>query len=97
MNVIESPQAGVRKKPADKRRWRDGAMVERWAAGAFLLTGKRFRKIMGYEDLSVSADILGRGPKPTASAKLLIRFKHTAMEVHLSRVDIEDAEPDGDS
>ena len=65
-NIIESPQAGVRKKTANVSRWRDPAMVERWVAGALLLTERNFRRIMGYQDLWALADILGRGA-PTAA------------------------------
>lgn len=68
-NIIESPQSGVRHKTGNVCRWRDGRMVLRWVAGAFLLTEKRFRKIMGYQDLWVLADILGRGVDAAASQK----------------------------
>ncbi len=68
-NVIESPQAGVRKKTGNVCRWRDGQMILRWVAGAFLLTEKRFRRIMGYQQLWVLADILGRGAHAAASQK----------------------------
>lgn len=33
------------------RRWRDRRMVLRWAAVAFLMTEKNFRRIEGYRDL----------------------------------------------
>lgn len=59
-NVIESPQSGVRKKTSNVCRWRDGDMILRWVAGAFLLTERNFRKIMGYQDLWTLAGILGR-------------------------------------
>ena len=68
-NVIESPQSGVRKKTGNVCRWRDGEMILRWVAGAFLITEKRFRRIMGYQDLWVLADILGRGANPAAPQK----------------------------
>jgi len=32
-------------------RWRDGKMVLRWVAAAFLATEKNFRRILGYRDL----------------------------------------------
>ena len=32
-------------------RWKDGAMVLRWAASAYLATEKTFRRIMGHEQL----------------------------------------------
>ena len=68
-NVIESPQAGVRKKTGNVSRWRDGDMVQRWVAGAFLLTETNFRKIMGYQDLWALAGILGRRKDATSSQK----------------------------
>ena len=68
-NVIESPQSGVRKKTSNVCRWRDGEMILRWVAAAFLLTEKNFRKIMGYQDLWTLAAILGRTSIATASQK----------------------------
>jgi len=50
-NVIESPHSGVRLRTRRVSRWRDGSMVLRWVAAAFLDTEKRFRRIMGYRDL----------------------------------------------
>ncbi len=49
-NIIESPQSGVRMRTRKVTRWRDGNMVLRWVAGAFSITEKNFRKIIGYED-----------------------------------------------
>jgi transposase-like protein len=68
-NIIESPQAGVRRRTGKVSRWRDAAMVERWAAGALLLTEQSFRKIMGYQDLWALAGILGRGAPAMAAKK----------------------------
>jgi len=50
-NLIESPGAGVRLRTRRVCRWKDGAMVLRWAASAYLATEKRFRRIMGHEQL----------------------------------------------
>jgi putative transposase len=50
-NVIESPHSGVRLRTRRSCRWRDGRMVLRWAAAAFLMTEKHFRKIQGHRDL----------------------------------------------
>ena len=50
-NIIESPHAGVRLRTNRVSRWRDGKMVLRWAAAAFLATEKNFRRILGYRDL----------------------------------------------
>ncbi len=44
-------------------------MTLRWVAGAFLLTEKNFRKIMGYHDLWALASILGRSPNAASSHK----------------------------
>ena len=62
-NLIESPPSGVRKRTGNVSRWRDGEMVLRWVAGAYLLTEKHFRKIMGYENLWALAAVLGREKK----------------------------------
>ena len=50
-NLIESPNSGVRARTGRVSRWKDGAMVLRWAAAAFLDTERSFRRIMGYQDL----------------------------------------------
>jgi transposase-like protein len=50
-NIIESPQGTVRGKIGRVRRWRDGAMVLRWAASAFLASEKSFRRLMGCQQL----------------------------------------------
>jgi transposase-like protein len=50
-NIIESPHAGVRLRTNRVSRWRDGKMVLRWVAAAFLATEKNFRRILGYRDL----------------------------------------------
>lgn len=50
-NIIESPHAGVRLRTNRVSRWRDGKMVLRWVAAAFLTTEKNFRRLQGYRDL----------------------------------------------
>lgn len=50
-NLIESPQSGVRRRTRRVSRWQDGKMVLRWAASAMLDAEKRFRRIMGYQQL----------------------------------------------
>ena len=52
-NIIENPNSGVRMRTRRVSRWRDGDMVKRWAASAFLHAEKQFRKLMGYRDLWV--------------------------------------------
>lgn len=59
-NLIESPQSGVRKRTGNVCRWREANMVMRWVAGAYLITEKNFRKIMGHESLWTLAAALGR-------------------------------------
>ena len=58
-NLIESPQSGVRMRTRRVCRWRDTAMVERWAAASLLATEKNFRRIMGPKDLWQLEAILG--------------------------------------
>ena len=50
-NVIESPNSGIRCRTRRVKRWRDHAMVVRWAAASLLDMEKRFRKIMGHQQL----------------------------------------------
>jgi transposase-like protein len=57
-NIIESPHSGVRLRTRRICRWRDGQMVSRWAAAAFLMTEKNFRKIQGYRDLWMLKTVL---------------------------------------
>lgn len=69
-NLIESPQSGVQKRTGNVTRWRDAAMVERWAASAWLLTERHFRRIIGHKDLWCLAVILGRQKAEDATAKV---------------------------
>jgi putative transposase len=68
-NLIESPQSGVRMRTRRVCRWRDAAMVQRWAAASFLATEKNFRRIMGWKDLWQLQTILGRNVSDYAMAK----------------------------
>ena len=68
-NLIESPQSGVRMRTRRVCRWRDTAMVARWAAASFLATEKNFRRIMGWKDLWQLEAILGRRTMETAAIR----------------------------
>ncbi len=68
-NLIESPQSGVRMRTRRVCRWRDAAMVQRWAAASFLATEKNFRRIMGWKDLWQLETILGRKISEPATAQ----------------------------
>jgi len=50
-NVIESPNGGIRRCTRRVKRWRDHGMVVRWVAASLLTIEKRFRRIMGYQQL----------------------------------------------
>lgn len=62
-NVIESPHSGVRQRTGRVSRWRDGSMVLRWVATAWLTTEKSFRRIMGYQQLWMLAAYLDDPPE----------------------------------
>ena len=51
INLIENPNASVRRGTRRVSRWKDGKMAMRWAASTFLDVEKRFRRILGYRDL----------------------------------------------
>jgi putative transposase len=57
-NIIENPNSTARRKTNRVTRWRDGAMVKRWAAAAFLDAERSFRRILGYRDLWMLKAIL---------------------------------------
>jgi transposase-like protein len=50
-NLIESANAGMRRRTDRVTRWRNGPMVLRWFAAGYLETEQHFRRIMGYEHL----------------------------------------------
>ena len=41
----------MRQRTRNVKRWKDGAMVLRWLAAAYVDAEKTFRKIQGYKDL----------------------------------------------
>ena len=57
-NIIENPNSTARRKTNRVTRWRDGEMVKRWAAAAFLHAEQSFRRILGYRDLWMLKAIL---------------------------------------
>ena len=67
-NLIESPQSGVRRRTRRVSRWQDGRMVLRWAASAMLATEKRFRRIMGYQQLWILKSYLDQDETAEAVA-----------------------------
>lgn len=50
-NIIESPYSAVRMRTRRVSRWKNGSMVLRWVASAFLAAEQNFRRIQGYRDL----------------------------------------------
>ena len=50
INIVENPTAGVRLRTGRITNWRNGQMVLRSAAAAYLDAEKAFKRIMGYRD-----------------------------------------------
>ncbi|HUP50387.1 MAG TPA: IS256 family transposase [Thermoanaerobaculia bacterium] len=50
-NPIENLQGTIRRVTRNVRRWRDGSMVVRWVATAFMEAELRFRRIKGVRDM----------------------------------------------
>ena len=50
-NVIESPNSGIRSRTHRVKNWQDHGMVVRWVAASLMDMEKRFRRIMGYQQL----------------------------------------------
>jgi putative transposase len=59
-NIIESPNAGVRRRTRRVTKWESGSMVLRWAASSFLSAEQGFRRLSGYKDLWMLSAALGR-------------------------------------
>ena len=59
-NVIESLFSSARRPTRRVTNWQSGEMVQRWAATSLLAAEKRFHKLMGFKDLWVLAQKLGR-------------------------------------
>ena len=59
-NIIENPNSTARRKTDRVTNWRDGAMVKRWVAAAFLDAEKSFRRILGYRDLWMLKAVLNK-------------------------------------
>ncbi len=71
-NIIESPNGGVRRRTGRVSRWRDGKMVLRWAASAFLSAEKNFRRSRGYKDLWILETALGRSKVTQIDKKKMV-------------------------
>jgi len=50
-NLIESPNSGIRSRIRRVKNWQDHGMVVRWVAASLLDMEKRFKRIMGYQQL----------------------------------------------
>ena len=50
-NLIESPNSGIRSRTRRVKSWRDHRMVVRWVAASLLDMEKRFKRIMGHQQL----------------------------------------------
>jgi putative transposase len=49
--IIDNLNSAARRRTGRAARWRDGEMVKRWVAAAFLDADKNFRRVLGYCDL----------------------------------------------
>jgi hypothetical protein len=49
--IIENPYSTVRMRTRRVSRWKNGSMVLRWVASAFLAAEQNFRRIQGYKVL----------------------------------------------
>jgi putative transposase len=58
-NVIENPNGRLRAIARNVTRWRDGQMIERWAAVCCLEAEKGWRTIQGHRDLWILRQALG--------------------------------------
>lgn len=52
-NCIENCISGVRRLTRNVKRWRDGAMIERWVGCSLLEVERRFYRVRGYQKMSI--------------------------------------------
>lgn len=69
-NIIESPNGAVRSQTRRISRWRDGTMVLRWAASAFLKAEKSFKRVHGYRDLWMLENALKPSPQGSCEVRV---------------------------
>jgi len=50
-NLIDSTHSGMRQKTRRITNWKNGTMALRWAATSFVETEKKYRRIVGYDQL----------------------------------------------
>jgi len=50
-NIIDSPHSGMRSRCGRVKNWQDHKMVIRWSAVSLLDAEKRFKRIMGYQQI----------------------------------------------
>jgi transposase-like protein len=68
-NLIDSSGSGVRHKTRRVTNWQDGSMALRWAAVAFVETEKKYRRIMGYQQLWMLKAALDESASDTTIAQ----------------------------
>ena len=57
-NAIENLNSSIRLLSGRVKRWRDGAMIERWTVTALVDAAGRFRRLRGYEGMKTLNDAL---------------------------------------
>ena len=67
-NAIESCFSGVRDRCKNVKRWRDVAMIRRWAGTALLDVEKNFRRIRGYREMPALMAALNSLDQESAAA-----------------------------
>ena len=69
-NLIDNAHSGMRQRMRRVTHWRDGSMVLRWAAAAFMDAEQNYRRIMGYRDLRILKAHLDELTTPVAKKEI---------------------------
>lgn len=69
-NLIDNAHSGMRQRMRRVTHWRDGSMVVRWAAAAFMDAEQNYRRIMGYRDLWILKAHLDELTTPVAKKEI---------------------------
>ena len=72
-NAIENLMSSIRLLSGRVKRWRDGAMIERWTVTALIDASGRFRKLRGFEGIKTLDEALRTRDKKTSKTIAAVR------------------------
>ena len=66
-NVLENLNGSIRRVSRNVKNWKDGKMIQRWAAAGIIEASSKFRKLRGFQDLEKLTSYLAEYAEQTPS------------------------------